>query len=237
MNRIGNIADVSNTQISSSVELSWADQQIQLERFLKNVLAEYSQTKHDLQNIGLDDFFAKIGAIIKAAENIDNSQIKNKDRLLYVEDDPEEAIDREAITFYLKAKVPGGFERGPAGVKNIKQLKPMVRSFQDHPDNPGEKLITYGKFYDNWVSFNIYARTAKKARWLMEWFLRVMDIYDWFLRKSGYRVILEGVGERELFKYEGITVIRYPISYFLRLDETFFTTSQEVKKFIIDINE
>ena len=181
----------------------------------------------------LSDFFSMIQTVLTSKQKQEG--LKEEHHILVVEEDPPESINTEAITFYLKTRVPGRFDQGPSGAGRHKEVVAHQRSVVDHPEAPGQKLVTVGRFYDNWIGFNIYARTNKAARERLLWFERTMDIYNWFFRLYGFRVIEEGVGSREKVKIDELLITKYPITYMVRTDDTFQFSTQELKKIIIDL--
>jgi hypothetical protein len=93
-----------------------------------------------------------------------------------------------------------------------------------------------GRFYDNWIVFNIYAKTNKQARERLLWFEKVMDSFNWYFRIHGYRVVEDGVGSRERSKIsEHTTVTKYPITYMVRTDDTYHVSTQELKEIVINV--
>ena len=157
-----------------------------------------------------------------------------------MEDDPPEAIDTEAITFVINARMPGRYDQGTVGVGGIKELVPHARAINDHPEHPSEKLVTMGKFYGTWIGLNVYARTGKQALKRLLWLERVMDSYAWYFRLFGYRVIEEEVGNRMKVMIgeneDKLELVKYPMVYFVRSEDIFHVTSQELKKVLITTN-
>jgi len=161
-----------------------------------------------------------------------------EDRMIQIfEEDPPETVDTEMITFALEVRTPGQMNRGPAGDNRIKEVVPHFRSSGEHPEHPGEKLISMGKFYDNWLNFYIYARTNKVAMARLIWFEKMMDGFNWYFRQNGFRVVEEGctIG-RQRPELDGLTVTRYPVSYLVRTDDTFHYAEQELKFLMLDVS-
>ena len=151
--------------------------------------------------------------------------------VLFVEDLPPEPIDTEVITFYIQSRRPGPWAQGPAGSSGHKEVRHHIRAIEDHPDHAGEKLIVSGKFYENVVRFNIYAKTNKQARKRLLWFTQLMDQYLWYFRLSGFLVIEYGSGDREQVEIpEFGKVTKYPVSYFVRSEDVYYTGTQELKQ-------
>jgi len=181
----------------------------------------------------LDDCFALIKNAITSKQAYEG--VPEDKRILVVEEDPPETVDTEAITFYLNARLPGSFAQGKAGEGKVREVTPHVRAVIDHPEAPSQKLVTMGRFYDNWITFNIYARSNKAARSRLLWFERTMDIYNWYFRLYGFRVVELQTGSREVIDMDELKITRYPITYMVRTDDTFHFSSQELKEVIYNV--
>lgn len=182
----------------------------------------------------INDFFPLVQNAILSRQNEEG--VPEDKRLLFLEDDPPEEIDTSAITFELQARVPGKMDQGAAGTGRIKEVVSHYRGEIDHPDHPGEKLVTMGRFYDNWIRFYIQTRTNKEARKILLWFERLMSSFSWYFRYNGFRVIEEGVGDRERVDKDGLVLTRYPITYFVRSEDVYFVSAQKLKEIIISPN-
>jgi len=182
------------------------------------------------QPIGRDinSFFPLVHAAIKSKQNVE--RIADDKQVLFVEEDPPEKLDTETITFVIQERRPGQYGRGPAGANTHKEVSHHYRSIVDHPDHIGEKLVTIGKFYDNWVKFNIYARTNKQVRERGLWFSKLMSSYNWYFKASGFLVIEEGMGDRQRMTIDTHEVTTYSLLYYVRSEDVSHFSSQELKK-------
>ena len=137
--------------------------------------------------VDIDGFFKLVGDVIALQEKNEGS----KNLLAYMEDYPEEDdnIDREVITFCLVDRKPGTFEQKGFSAAladgNIRQRRKVFRDAQEDPDYPGNKLYSYGQWYDNIVEFKVYARTNKVANRRALWLEEALDIWEWFFAASG----------------------------------------------------
>jgi len=226
--RIDNITDIPSIE---SVGVRVRFNEAELGAIVDRHLEMLDQGKRTPEGAELNDFFEAIQTIIVSKQNQEG--VPEDKRILVLEEDPPESIDTEAITFYLKTRVPGRFDQGPSGAGRIKEVVPHQRAVIDHPEAPSQKLVTMGRFYDNWITFNIYARSNKVARQRLLWFEHVMDIYNWYFRLCGFRVVEEGVGSRERMKIDELTLTKYPITYMVRTDDTFHFSTQELKDVLI----
>jgi len=181
----------------------------------------------------LDDFFGLLQNAVTSKQAYEG--VPEADRILVVEEDPPETVDTEAITFFLDSRIPGSFAQGPAGQGKIKEVVPHLRAITDHPEAPSQKLVTMGRFYENWITFNIYARTNKIARQRLLWFERTMDIYNWYFRLYGFRVVEQSTGKRERKSIDELKLTKYPITYIVRTDDTFHFSSQELIDVILKV--
>jgi hypothetical protein len=177
-------------------------------------------------------FFELVDRVLQLQQSSEG--IQEDKRLLFVEDNPSETIETRAITYFLKSRVPGRMDRGPAGIGGIKAVKPILKQQTDHPDMPGEVINTYIQPYDNWVTFHVYARSAKVAMETMLWLENTMLVFDQIFRDHGFQVIHEGVGDREVLEHEEtLKLIRYPMSFFVRHGKLFNVSTQTLKSISI----
>lgn len=180
----------------------------------------------------LNDFFPLVHEVLLSKERAENVE----KFVLFVEEDPPEALDTETITFRIQSRAPGQFSQGPAGSATHKEVRHHIRSIVDHPEHATEKLVTMGKFYDNHIRFNVYARTNKRARERLLWFTSTMDSYLWFFALNSFKVIEKGVGDRERPEIDGLTVTRYPVSYYVRSEDVRHLGTQEIKQILLTLS-
>jgi len=182
----------------------------------------------------IKQFFTLVKEAVEARQ--DTEGVPADKRILFLEDDPPEPIDSEAITFFLARRIPGSFSQGPAGAGKVREVSRHIRAVREHPTHPSEKLITIGRFYENWVTFGIWAKTNKVAMDRLIWFEHVMDAFGWLYRLHGFRVIEEEVGNRDRIKVDDLWLTHYPITYMIRLDDVFHYSSQELKHLVVKAN-
>lgn len=232
VSRIDNITSVPDIE-DPRVKIRYSE--TEYNRLVRSYLETLQSEPSSPSSSELNDFFDLVHDAVISRQNSDG--VPQTKRILFLEEDPpgESEIDTEAITFILRARQPGRFDQGPAGTGRIKEVSGHQRSIIDHPEHPGEKLVTMGRFYDNWITFHIYARTAKVARNRLLWFERMMDAFTWYYRVNGFRVIEEGCGDRESVNVGELELVRYPISYFVRTDDTFHISTQELRSVVFNI--
>lgn len=183
----------------------------------------------------VDGFFDKVHDAIISRQNSDG--ISEDKRLLFMAElsPQEDRPDMEAITYLLTSRQPGMFQQGPAGKSGIKEVSAHQRCIIDDPNHPSQKLVTMGRFYDNTIQFNIYTRSHKVAISRLLWFQRVMDGFNWYFRLNGYRVIETGMDKRDTKVQDGLKLTKYPVSYFIRTDDTFHISTQELRRLVINM--
>ncbi len=218
--------------LGGTKRLSEADVTRRIEKYIEDISAvKRPQAQFD----GIMEFFELAQLAIRSREV--SEKVPEKKRLLVLANDPPEEIDTEAITFFLSGRRPGQFSRGSAGNARVKEVVPHVRSIQQHPEHIGEKLITMGRFYDNYVAFHIYAKDDFTALKRVLWLENVMDSFRWFFRVHGIsQVIEEGVGDKTHVKIGELTLTKYPMSYFIRTEDTYQFGSQELKHVELNVN-
>lgn len=168
----------------------------------------------------------------------ETEHISQNKRLLVLGEDPpkEKVIDSEAITFNLETRDPGKFSQGPALSPGAKEVTPHLRSVQQHPEHIGEKLITMGRFFDNVISFNIYAGTDIQALRRLLWFENVMAGFRWYFRL--YRVNTIQLGAKRIGKVVlgELSLVKYKVSFLVRTEDTYQIGQQELKRVALQVD-
>lgn len=235
IDNIHDIPDIDYYSVNVTKSETLADSLVReyvstISSYNKNAKYEPEQPVNDIYR-----FFELVQASMVSKQNSEG--VKEEKRILFIVDDPpvSQQIDTEAITCFLLSREPGRFDQGPAGPSKIREISPHVRGIVDHPQHPGEKLITYGRFYDNMMVFNVYARSNKVALSRVLWFQRLMSTYNWIFRYYGFTVVEKGVANRERIKLDELDVVKYPMVYFVRTDDISHSTTQELRKVVIDV--
>lgn len=180
----------------------------------------------------INDFFLLVQNALIVRQNSEG--VSSAHRVLYLEEEPSEEVDTESICFELIRREPGDFSQAPIGKGSIKEVTPHYRGEIKDPGRPGERLITMGKFYTNWITFNIYARTNKQARKRLIWFEKVMEGFRWYFGLFGFKTIYEGTSSRETIKLGELKLTKYPVTYAVRTDDTYHINRQELRKLVIN---
>lgn len=212
-------------QESSANVIQWYKQ-----RFARDnrQIAKYPQGRE------LNEFFPLVHKVLTSKERAEN--VDDDKRVLFVEEDPPEELDTETITFRIQSRKPGQFAQGPANSAAHREVRHHIRDVTEHPEHPSEKLITLGKFYDNLIRFNVYARTNKRARERLLWFTSTMDSYLWYFALHGFRVIEKSIEDRERPEIEGLTVTRYPLTYFVSSEDVRYLGTQEIRRILLTVD-
>jgi hypothetical protein len=217
--------------LGGAVRLSEADAALAINRYIQNIGAVDTATHPGANLLGFYELVQEAVASRQASEHVPDDK-----RLLVLADDPPESVDTEAITFFMRARAPGQFNKGPAGTGRVREVVAHVRSIQQHPEHPSEKLVTMGRFYDNWVVFNIYARDDYTAFKRVLWFENVMDSYRWYFGLHRIKTIEEGVGDRARVTIGELPLTKYPITFMVRTEDTYQFGSQELKRLALNVN-
>jgi hypothetical protein len=215
-----------------SVYLSEAEASLLVDSYLSKFGSKDDRTS--TSGYELNEFFVLVKDAIRTRQRSEG--VPEDKTLLFVEEDPPEKIDTEAITFYLRSRLPGKADQGPQGPGGVREVRSHIRATREHPQHPSEKLVTMGRFYDNWIVFNVYAKTNKQARERLMWFEKVMDGFNWYFKAHGYLVIEDSVSSKERVKInDNTTVTKYPITYMVRTDDNYFISTQELKEIVINV--
>ena len=175
--------------IKDTRRLTKEETESQIELYLNHITSNQNPPAEKQSLIG---FFSLVQNAIRTRE--EEEGVPKDKRLLVLASDPPEQIDTEAITFYLKSRSPGQWNRGSAGQARIKEVIAHVRDIRHHPEHLGEKLVTMGKVYDNQIGFCIYAKDDKTALRRVLWLESVMESFRWYFRVHGSRQVSENGG-------------------------------------------
>lgn len=222
-------------EIKGTPKMSEADVIRIINQYIGNVINSGTAPPHAG---GIQHFFELVQNVIWSRQ--ETEKIPADKRLLVMADDPpeEKEVDTEAITFYLKSRESGAFGRTSAtgGGAVVKEAVHHFRSSQQHPEHPSEKLVTMGRFFDNVVVFNVYARSDHQSMTRLFWFEDVMDSFRWYFNLHRIKILeLEAsrigkvvVGELPLAKYS--------VSFFVRTEDTYQFGSQELKHVALNVD-
>ena len=231
LNNITNIPDINN--IGVSVEKSEEEINIVIARHIRELSAS-SCENIETPPLDLFDFLRLIKLCVEARQDTEGCRRQN--RINFLENDPPNVLDNETIAFEFIMRVPGQMDQAPLGKGRTREVTPHLRYVTDHPSIPNNKLITYGKYYEDLISFNVYARESHVALKRALWFEKVMDSFRWCFRLHGFTPVEEGIGHKEIINIGEIEVVKYPISYRVRSDDTFHVTEQELRNIIFKFN-
>lgn len=227
IDNITNIPDV-NRPGKTEAEVDQA-----LERYIKDVS---SSGQKPIPGASISKFFELTQNVVWSRQNTEN--IPECKRLLVLGDDPpdEEEINTEAITFYLASREPGQHGRGPVGSNTVKEVTHHVRSIQQHPEHPSEKLVTMGRKFDNYVVFNIYARTDSQSLNRVLWFENVMDSFRWYFRVNRLLVLFQRTERIGTVQIGELSLSKYSVTFYVSTEDTYQFGSQELKRIALNID-
>ncbi len=169
----------------------------------------------------LDGFFRLVGQALKHQQHLDGA----KKEVFFTEEYPEkdDNITGEVISYQLLERRPGTFERKQVGGMlnegNTRQRRKIFRESQADPDYPGERIHTYGQWFDNKIQFNIMAKTNKTANQRALWFENFMDSWTWFFEVNGIlHLKYEGRGPDSVVTPENQKIAIRPMIYYLQTE-------------------
>jgi len=221
------------TKVPDVRGMNEADMKLALDGFLRNL---YSSGASAPAGGNIIKYLELVQNVVWSRQETENIP-EDKRLMILGEDPPDEAeVDTEAITFYLDSRGPGQHGQGSPGTNTVRERTHHVRSIQQHPEHPSEKLVTMGRSFDNYVVFNIYARTDYQALQRVLWFENVMDSFRWYfkvnrilsLQESAERIGLVNVGELSLSKYS--------LVFYVKTEDIYQFGSQELKEIVVNTN-
>lgn len=230
--RADNIVEVPDIKIpGASIHKNELDWDLLIERYI-SFITRPDKVSPAPENVTINDFFSLVKEALVARQNSEG--VPEAHRLVFIEDEPPEEINTEAITYEITRREPGDFGRAAIGEAKVKEVRPHFRSEIEGPDRPGEKLITMGRFYNNWITFSCLAKSNKQARKRLIWFEQMMDAYNWFFDLFGFKPIYAGSTGRERIKLGELPLTKYPVTYVVRTDDTYQFSRQELRNLAIN---
>lgn len=232
LDNISSIPDINNIGVSvykTEEEIAYLTS-----NYIRELSSSQSEYNENQKDLNIFDFLKLVKICIETRQNTEGVPVSN--RINFFENDPPNVIDNETIAFDLQARIPGQMNQAPLGRGTIREVTPHIRSIVQHPTIPNNKLITYGKYYEDLIHFYTYAREVKTALIRALWFEKLMDSFHWCFRLHGFRPIEEGIGKKEIVNIGESEIVKYTIGYRLRSDDTFNVTEQELRKIIFDFN-
>jgi hypothetical protein len=230
VSRIDNITDLPTITIPHlGVSYNESDLYKMIQEYWDTLAQKDNANRFNSPPSGLTivDFLELVKNAVEHKQTFES--IPSDRRLLFLTEDPPEEIDTEGITCELTTRRPGSFSRGPAAQGKIKEVTAHMRAMIDHPESPGEKLITMGRKHDNFITFYTYAKTNRSSLRRALWFEELMESYRWYFRIFGFNAIQEEISKKEIVNIGELKLRRYPIRYIVMTDDTFHVTSQELR--------
>ena len=236
MTKISNITNIPDFNIpNTTVKKSEMDISLLVSDFIKTQKQQIQREYKETEQLDIFDFLTLVRKSVESRQ--DTERVKDENKILFLEDDPNtKEIDTEAVTFLFDYRLPGQFSQGPLGKAKVRELSAHVRAVNEHPDNPGEKILTYGKFRETRIKFYAYARTDKVALQRAFWFTDLMDSYSWVFGLYGFRAIEEGIFKKEEVVLKDLPLVRYPIYYLIRHEDIYHTNEQELREVLLNVN-
>lgn len=233
--KINNITEIPDSFIpNTSLRLNEADYKLSIDRYISKLEATSPIETDNRFGLTLIDFFYLVKNVLIVRQNTEN--IAENKRILFLEDQPPEDLNTEAITFEMKKRLPGLISRGSSQTNGVREITPHVRSVSEDTENPGQRIIETGKYSDHIVYFYTYARSSMVALRRALWLENTLDSFNWFFRYFGFRVNHEETLEKEDEMIGNLRLVRYPVSYFVRCDNLFYVSSQELREIVLKMN-
>lgn len=228
--KIDNITEIPDINVPGMTE---EQVKFALDSYIKNVT---SSGEKPIIGADIIKFFELVQDAVWSRQNTEN--IPEAKRLLVIGDDPpdEKEVDTEAITFYLDERMTGQYGRGPVGTKTTREVVPHLRSVQQHPEHPSEKLVTMARSFDNYVVFNIYARTDFRALQRVLWFENVMDSFRWYFSVNRLNVLFLETKRIGTIEHGELSLSKYSMRFFVKSEDAYQFGSQELKRIALNVN-
>ena len=233
--RANNITKIPDAFVPrTSFQMNEMDYETLVQSYIKEIAPTVTLGSRSGTGYTIDDFFKLVKEVVLVRQNTEN--VPESHRVLFLEDEPPEDLDTEAITFDLITREPGLISRGSAGSNGVREVTSQIRSVTDDTTSPGQKIVEHGRHYDHLIEFYAYARSPHVARQRVLWLEGVINSFYWLFFFYGFKVIENGITKKEKVKIGNLTLFRYPLSFFVRCDSLHYKYSQELREILIKIN-
>jgi hypothetical protein len=115
----------------------------------------------------------------------ERENVKEDHQVVFRTDMPDEDFEREQITYAVKHRLPGGFDRGAPFEQKVKGVRWILREERFDPEDPDYKIVVLGKHFDNRICLTCWGRTSWEAEKRAIWLEKVIDEYTWWLTMQG----------------------------------------------------
>jgi hypothetical protein len=189
----------------------------------------------------LNEFY---GLVKEAIDHREAQENKIDDaKVCYTQDFADVEQHLEGITFSLIRREPGRFSEGAPFEGSVKNLRSILREIKDDPNNPGYKIATFGKWYDNVVRFTCWARTNSEANKRALWFEDLMEDYAWFFTVRGVPRVIFWSRDRDVMEdttqSTASTTNKYygrPLDFYVKTERIRNLSEKTLEKLIINVN-
>lgn len=181
-------------------------------------------------------------------EAIDKDQSDKKDKVFFLdnyshsnifEDPSSPGKDALGIVGYrLTSRVPGTTAAtNRPGDSSRREVRPSLRAVTyDDPSKPKQATFHYGRWYDNMICFEIYARSNKEANDLAMWFEDLMEKYRPFFALNGIMKYHFEERDGDAAKKNGDSVIQIrPLHYWVRTEKTYEIDEHTINNILVNI--
>jgi hypothetical protein len=162
--------------------------------------------------------------------------VPEANRVTFTEEEPDNKVQSEIITFSLVRREPGAYGQGGPFESRTRNLRPILREEKDDPENPGYRIATTGYWHDNLIRLTCWAQTNKAANARSEWLGKLLDEYAWFFKAEGV--------DRFLFWEQNSDIITTvdnnkwygrPMDYFVRTETLRAFSEKQIEEILLKV--
>lgn len=147
-------------------------------------------------------------------------------------------VERDVLTWKLKKRLPGMFERGSAGTNSskVKEVKAHKRHEFDDPTHAGHKIIAYGQRYTNLIELCYTSGQPDTANQRAIWIEDVIDTYQYLFHYFGIvRFIYLGREEDQNIETGEGLVYKRRLCYHVETEKIKLVRTQTIREVILTI--
>lgn len=190
----------------------------------------------------LDEFVDAVSDLINIDQQDLDRKIKLIDANVYknILEDPDKPGEDLAgvVVFTLEERTPGTTAGGnePSN-RQRRETRPQFRGVtRNEAENPDGLVIHKGQFFDNYLSFNMVARTSAQANRMSLWFEDIMEVGRIFFARKGFVRYHFDKREKDSFLKSGEEGFHVrPLKFYLRTEKVYSISEKTINRLMISL--
>ncbi len=186
--------------------------------------------------------------IDKIKEAIDEDQGNKKNRIFFLDNYSKVNVFEDPLVagkdalgivgYHLRTRVPGTTAAtNRPGDPSRRETRSHLRAITyDAVEKPQQATFHFGKWFDNILCFDIFAKSNKEANEVAMWFEDLMDKNRQFFAYSGIMKYHFEERESDAIKKDGDSIVHIrPMLYWVRTEKNYEIDEQAINNIVVKI--